>query len=319
MKLAVLGAGAVGSSVAELAGDYGHTVTALADSSTAAVDPAGIDVAAALDRKSEANGVGDSDPEAALGADYDVLVEATPTTLGVAQPGFGHVEHALQRDRHVVLANKGPVAERYGEVRDLERNSEGTVLFEATVGGAMPVLSTIADFDAAHINAVRGVLNGTANFILSRMAAEGLGYEHVLAEAQDLGVAEADPTFDVDGTDAALKCVIVANVLAGNGQEFSLDDATVKGIQDIPDSAIELAQEDGQTIRLIGEVTSDGAVRVGPRLVPEHGTLAVAGTRNIVQLETEHAGRLNISGRGAGGPETASAVLADVGRLPDRD
>lgn len=318
MRLAVLGAGAVGSSVAELADEYGHTVTALTDSTGAVVDADGIDVAAALDRKNREGSVGTAAVDDALDGPYDALVEATPTTLGDAQPGFSHVEHALERDRHVVLANKGPIAERYGEVRDLEADSEGAVLFEATVGGAMPVLSTIDDFGADHISTVRGVLNGTANFILSRMAAEGLDYEHVLAEAQDLGVAEADPTFDVEGTDAALKFVILANVLADGDREYSLDDADVEGIKDIPGSALELATEDAQTIRLIGEVTPDGEVRVGPRLVPEHGTLAVTGTNNIVQLETNHAGRLNVSGRGAGGPETATAVLADVGRLPER-
>jgi len=314
MKLGIAGAGAVGSSVAELAAEYGHTVVGLADSRSSAVDADGIDVEAALERKETEGVVGSSDPEDVLAGNYDVLVEATPTTLGDAEPGFGHVQTALERDRHVVLANKGPVAERYGEVRELDAESDGEVLFEATVGGAMPVLSTIADFDPDRITAVRGVLNGTANFILSRMAAEGLGYEHVLAEAQDLGVAEADPSFDVNGTDAALKCVIVANVLAEANQEFSLDDATVEGIHQLPASALELAREDGRTIRLIGEV-SDGAVRVGPRLVPEHAALAVTGTRNIVQLETTHAGLLNVSGRGAGGPETATAVFADIGRL----
>ena len=318
MRLAVLGAGAVGGSVVELAGDYGHTVTAFADSQSAVVDADGIDADGAIERKRRDGIVGDADPEDALTADYDVLVEATPTTLGDAQPGFGHVERALERDRHVVLANKGPVAERSGELRNLERASAGRVRFEATVGGAMPVLSTVEDFGPEHITAVRGVLNGTANFILSRMAAEGLGYEHVLAEAQDLGVAEADPTFDVDGTDAALKFVILANVLHGNGREYTLADAEVEGIEEIPGSALELATEDARTVRLVGEVTSDGSVRVGPRLVPQNGTLAVTGTNNIVQFETEHAGRLNISGRGAGGPETATAVLGDVGRLPER-
>jgi len=316
VRLAVVGAGAVGSSVAELAGEYGHTVTALADSQSAAVDPDGIDVQAALDRKSAEGVVGDGDVADALDGSYDILVEATPTTLGDAQPGFGHVETALARDRHVVLANKGPVAERYGDLRDLESASAGAVRFEATVGGAIPVLSTVEDFGPSHISAARGVLNGTANFILSRMAAEGLGYEHVLAEAQDLGVAEADPSFDVEGTDAALKCVILANVLAED-REYTLADATVEGISDLPGSALELANEDGRTIRLIGEV-SNGEVRVGPRLVPEHAALAVTGTRNIVQLETTHAGQLNVSGRGAGGPETATAVLADVDRLPRR-
>ena len=314
MNLAIAGAGAVGTAVAELAGNYGHTVTAIADSASAAVDPDGLDVDAVLQRKRADGVVGSSDPADALDADYDVLVEATPTTLGDAQPGFGHVERALERDRHVVLANKGPVAERYGELMTLEAESAGDVRFEATVGGAIPVLSTIEDFGPNHITAARGVLNGTANFILTRMAAEGLDYDHVLAEAQDLGVAEADPTFDVEGTDAALKCVIVANVLAQGEREYSLADATVEGISEIPGSALELAAEDGRTIRLIGEVAG-GEVRVSPRLVPENAALAVSGTRNIVQLETEHAGLLNVSGRGAGGPETATAVLADVGRL----
>ncbi|MFC4550702.1 MULTISPECIES: homoserine dehydrogenase [Halorussus] len=312
MKLAILGAGAVGRSVAELAGDYGHTVAALADSTAAAVESDGIDVAAALSRKDAGEAVGSKSPEDALDAEYDALVEATPTTLGDAEPGFGHVRAALERDRHVVLANKGPVAERYADVRALEADSEGTVRFEATVGGAIPVLSTIESYGPETVTAARGVLNGTANFILSRMAAEGLDYEHVLAEAQDLGVAEADPAFDVNGTDAALKCAILANVLGD--REYSLDDAEVEGIADLPGTALELAAEDGRTVRLIGEATPDG-VRVAPRLVPQNGTLAVSGTRNIVQLDTENAGRLNLSGRGAGGPETASAVLADVNLL----
>jgi homoserine dehydrogenase len=313
-RLAVVGAGAVGGSVVELAADYGHSVVAFADSSSAVVDDDGIDTGTALDRKASEGHVGDGDPQDALAADYDVLVEATPTTLGDANPGFSHLRTALERDRHVVLANKGPVAERYADVRDLERDSQGRVRFEATVGGAIPIVSTVEDLSPSHVTAARGVLNGTANFILSRMAAEGIDYEHVLAEAQDLGVAEADPTFDVEGTDAALKCVILANVLSEGEREFTLEDAEVEGITNVPGSALELAAEDGRTIRLVGEATRDG-IRVGPRLVPQNAALAVTGTRNIVQLETDHAGQLNLSGRGAGGPETASAVLGDVGRL----
>ncbi|ESP87588.1 homoserine dehydrogenase [Candidatus Halobonum tyrrellensis] len=325
MRLAVLGAGAVGRAVADLAPSYGHAVTALADSSSAVVDPGGVDVGAALARKDAGDPLGESDPGDALAAEYDALVEATPTTLGDAEPGFSHLRTALERDRHVVLANKGPVAERFADLRALEADSAGDVYFEATVGGAIPACATVADLGPERVSAVRGVLNGTANFVLSRMAAEGLDYDHVLAEAQDLGVAEADPSFDVEGTDAALKCVILANLLreadCGSIEELreralTLSDAAVEGIRDIPGSALDLAAEDGRTVRLVGEATRDG-VRVGPRLVPENGTLAVSGTRNIVEIETEHAGGLAVSGRGAGGEETASAVLADVGRLPD--
>ncbi|NHN42077.1 homoserine dehydrogenase [Halorubellus sp. JP-L1] len=323
MRLAVVGAGAVGRSVVDLAGSHGHDVVAIADSQTAVVDEAGLDAASVLERKSERGSVGDADPRAVLDADYDVLVEATPTTLDDAEPGFSHVAHALDRDRDVVLANKGPVAERYADLRARERESDGRVRFEATVAGAIPVLGTIADYGPAHVSAARGILNGTANFVLSRMAAEGLSYEHVLAEAQDLGVAEADPTFDVDGTDAALKCVILANVLSEGAtadgvveDAFTLDDADVEGIRSIPPSALDLAGEDGRTVRLVGEATAEGA-RVGPRLVPDDGPLAVQGTRNVVQLETDAAGSLELGGRGAGGDETASAVLADVNRLAD--
>ncbi|ELZ93047.1 homoserine dehydrogenase [Haloferax sulfurifontis] len=316
MRLCVLGAGAVGSAVVELAAEHGHVVTAFADSESAVVDADGIDADAVLSKKREEGVVGDADPESVFDADYDVLVEATPTTLGDAEPGFSHVERALADDRHVVLANKGPVAERYADLRALEAESEGTVRFGATVGGALPILSTIEDVGSSRVSAVYGVLNGTANFVLSRMAAEGLDYEHVLAEAQDLGVAEADPTFDVDGTDTALKGVIVANVLSDGETEYTLDDADVEGIQELSGSMLDLAAEDGQTIRLIVEV-ADGAVRVGPRLVPENGAVAPSGTENAVQIEADYCGRLGITGQGAGGPETASAVLTDVKRLAD--
>ncbi|MFB6191748.1 MAG: homoserine dehydrogenase [Haloarculaceae archaeon] len=312
MRLAVVGCGAVGRSVVDLAGGRGHEVVAVADSTSAAVDPDGLETDAVLERKRADGRVGDDDPEGALSTEYDALVEATPTTLGDAEPGFSHARAALERDRHVVLANKGPVAERYDDLRAIERDSAGRVRFEATVGGAIPAVATVEDYGPGNVTAARGVLNGTANFVLSRMAAEGLDYEHVLAEAQDLGVAEADPSFDVEGTDAALKCVILANVLYGGGYELA--DAAVDGISGVPGSALELAAEDGRTVRLIGEVTGE-SIRVGPRLVPQGSALAVTGTRNIVQIETEHAGRLNLSGRGAGGPETATAVLADVGRL----
>ncbi|MFB6104190.1 MAG: homoserine dehydrogenase [Halobacteriaceae archaeon] len=315
MNLAIVGVGAVGRSVAVQAGDRGHEVVALADSRGAVVDGDGVDLGAALERRDGGEPVGDQAPRAALEADYDVLIEATPTTLGDAQPGFGHVERALDRDRHVVLANKGPVAERYDDLQAVATDSAGAVRFEATVGGAIPAIAAIEGVDPNRVRAVRGVLNGTANFVLTRMAAEGLGFDHVLAEAQDLGVAEADPSFDVDGTDAALKCAILANLLRDGG--VSLTDVAVAGIRDIPGRALDLAADADRTIRLVGEVTAS-TVRVGPRLVSATGELAVEGTTNVVQLETEHAGDLTLQGPGAGGAATATAVLADVDRLPPR-
>ena len=132
MRLAVVGCGDVGTSVLELAGEHGHEVVAVADSGTAVVDDNGLDAGEVLSRKRSRGVVGGADVEAALSADYDVLVESTPTTLGDAEPGFSHVERGLERDCHVVLANKGPVAERYADVRALEADSDGTVLFART-------------------------------------------------------------------------------------------------------------------------------------------------------------------------------------------
>ena len=314
MRLAIVGAGSVGRAVLAQAARRGHTVVAVADSSAAAVDVDGLDPEEVLTHKASTGRVGSADVDALFDAPYDVLIEATPTTLDTAEPAFGHIERALAADRDVVLANKGPVAERYAELQALADASTGRVRFEATVAGAIPVMATIAAYGPAEVTSVRGILNGTANFILSRMASESLAYDHVLAEAQELGVAEADPRFDVDGTDAALKCVIIANVLADGERTYRLADADVTGIEAIPTSAHQAARDVGMTIRLIGEVGPEG-VRVGPRLVPVNDPLAVSGTENIVRLELADAGPMHLAGRGAGGPETAAAVLADIARL----
>ena len=316
MRLAIVGAGSVGRAVLNQASQRGHSVVAIADSSAAAVDPDGLDAAEILRRKAQEGQVGSAAPDTLFEAPYDVLVEATPTTLESAEPGFGHVERALSADRDVVLANKGPVAERYQDLQALVDGSAGRVRFEATVAGAIPVMATIAAYGPAQVSAVRGILNGTANFILTRMASESLAYDHVLAEAQELGVAEADPSFDVDGTDAALKCVIIANVLLQGDQIHRLAEADITGIEAIPTSAHQAARDAGKTIRLVGEVGEDG-VRVGPRLVPVDDPLAVTGTENIVRLELADAGPMHLAGRGAGGPETAAAVLADIDRLAE--
>ena len=317
MKLAVVGAGAIGSTVAEFAESYGHTVTALADSNSAVVDEGGVDVSGALVRKRESGTLGDGDTEAALYAGYDCLVETTPTTLDDAEPSFSHVATALERGRHVVLGNKSPVAQRYRELDALGEESDGEVRFEATIGGPLPVLSTIRDVGPERIDGVRGVFNGLANFILSRMSAEGLGYEHVLAEAQDLGIAEVDPTFDVEGTDTALTCSILANVLATGGEEYTVDDVDIEGITEIPGSALELAKEDGMTVRLLGEVSGD-RLTVAPRTVPTNSPLAVTGSQTVVELDIHNAGPMNVSSSTATSREVANAILTDVNRLDRR-
>lgn len=316
MNLSIIGAGAVGSAVAELASSYGHTVTALADSRSAVVDTAGVDVQSVIERKRDTGIVGDDPSAAALHAQYECLVEVTPVTLGDAEPGVRHVFTALEQDCHVVLGNKGPVAQRYRDVRERAAASEGEVSFESVVSGPLPILSTINDVGRERIHGVRGVFNGLANFLLSRMAAEGIGYEHVLAEAQDLGFAEVDPSYDVEGTDTALTCSILANVLSPKDQEFTIEDVSIEGITEIPGSALDLAKEDGRTVRLLGEVR-DEQLRVAPRTLPDNSSLAVTGTQTVVELDIQDAGQVSVTRTAPTSTELATALLAEVNRLED--
>ncbi len=313
MRLAVIGAGAVGSSVVELASDHGHSVTAFADSSSAVIDSAGIDTA-----------------RCSTGSEPTAL-SAVPHPKTRFRPSTTY--SSRRRRRRSATPNRGSATFRphsNGTAtpcwRTKARSQSGTPTFarwNAKARGAC-CSSNRRRRDAGPLDHRR--LRPEPHYRRPR-GAQRDGELHPLPDgdrgsrlrARPRGgagprVAEADPTFDVDGTDAALKGVIVANVLADDETEYTLDDAEVEGIQDISGSALELARADGRTVRLIAEVV-EGSVRVGPRLVPDNAPLAVSGTRNIAQLETEHAGQLNISGRGAGGPETASAVLADIGRL----
>lgn len=312
MKIAIAGFGSVGQTVARLAHQNGHSVVALADSKSAIIDSSGIDINAALSSKKNKLLLGDGSMLDLLESDYDVLIEATPTFIGDAEPAFNHIKTALEMGHDVVTANKGPIAERYDEIQNICNGCKGSLRFEATVGGAIPIISTIEDRSPKNIISIRGVLNGTSNFILERMGAKSLSYDHVLLEAQDLGVAETDPSFDVGGIDTALKCVIMSNMLSGGG--FSLSDAKVEGIEHISNHALDLAKKESHTIRLIGESTRDG-IHVSPKLVPKNDVLAVKGTQNIAQINTKNGGALNLIGPGAGGGPTAAAIFADLKRL----
>lgn len=316
MKLSVIGAGDVGTAVVELAEDYGHTVTAFSDTGSAIINDDGINSEASIEKKRSNASLGDSDPSSALSADYDVLIEATPTTLDDAEPAFTHVQEALERDRHVVLSNKGPMALRYRDVRKLEQESSGSVRFGATIGGTLPAIGTLEDIGKSHVTSISGALDGMANFILSRMAAEGLDYNHVLAEAQDLGVAESDPSFKSEGTDLAMKALILANLL-WEDEEYTLADVDVDGISNLTGNQLDLAREDAWTIRLMAEL-SEASVKVGPRLIREHSRLAPSGSFTAIEFETTHGGPISVTGRGTGGLETATMVLSDVNKLSTR-
>ena len=316
-RVALVGFGAVGRGFSDalLGGSLGDTdveVVLLADSSSVAVDDGGLGLASVRRRKEDEGVVGDGeDTHGALeDTDYDVLVEASPTTLGDAEPAFGYMTTAIENGADVVTSNKGPLAMRYGEVMDAAEKAGVEVRMEGTVGGAIPTINTVRESLAGDdVAGARGILNGTCNFILTRMLEEGLTYEHVLGEAQDMGIAESDPTFDVEGIDTALKCVILSNVLFEG--ERTLDDVDVTGITEVTPDALSLARESGHVVKLVGEVSED-ALGVAPRLVPEGHALDVGGTLNVVSFDADLAGEVTITGHGAGSSETASALVSDL-------
>jgi homoserine dehydrogenase len=161
------------------------------------------------------------------------------------------------------------------------------------------------------ILALYGVLNGTCNYILTRMAAEGLTYEQALMEAREMGYAEADPTYDVQGIDAAIKLVILANTIWGNG--IRLNDIDRTGIDLLTPDALRLADNEGCTIRLIAEaIPRKHILRVSPRIIEKNHPLVVEGTLNALTLETDMAKEITLIGRGAGSIETASAIIGDL-------
>lgn len=321
MRAALVGFGAVGRGFADavLSGTpVDVEVVLVADSSSVVVDDEGIDLHAVKERKDEEGVVGDGeDTLAALeDTDYDVLVEASSTTLGDAQPAFDYMTTAIEKGAHVVTSNKGPLAMRYGELMNAADDAGVEVRVEGAVGGAMPVVNTVQESLAGDtVVGARGILNGTCNFILTRMLEEGLTYEHVLGEAQDMGIAESDPTFDVEGIDTALKCVILSNVLFE--EERTLDDVDVTGITEVTPDALRLARDSGNVVKLVGEVSEDELV-VAPRLVPVDDSLNVAGTLNVVSFDAELAGEITVTGKGAGSSETASALVSDLAAIARR-
>jgi homoserine dehydrogenase len=287
-------------------------VVLVADSSSVTAEQEGLDLSEVKERKDDEGAVGEGgDIEDALeDADYDVLVEASPTTLGEAQPAFGYMRTAMENGAHVVTSNKGPLAMRYGEVMEAADEAGVEVRMEGTVGGAIPTINTVRESLAGdEVSEARGILNGTCNFILTRMLEEGLTYEHVLGEAQDMGIAESDPTFDVEGIDTALKCVILSNVLFEG--ERTVEDVDVTGITEVTPDALRLARESGHVVKLVGEVSEDG-LSVAPRLVPEGHALDVGGTLNVVSFDADLAGEVTVTGHGAGSSETASALVSDL-------
>jgi len=252
-----------------------------------------------------------SGPELIREIEHEVMVEATPTNVTNGEPGLTHIITALNSNRHVVTSNKGPLALEYRKLMELAERKGRELRFEATVGGAMPLISLIRENLAGNgITAIRGILNGTCNYILTRMTNENLPYEHVLREAQEIGIAESDPSKDVEGIDTAVKLVILANSVFG--MDATYRDVRVQGITEITPDALKLARDAGYAIKLIGDVDIDGRLEVAPRLVPVSDPLNVGGTLNVATIRADLAGDITVIGKGAGPIEAASAILSDI-------
>ena len=329
MRLCVLGFGAVGQGLAkvvlmkheELIEKYGIDleITAISDRSGAAINPNGLDLQQALDTKEKTGKIKDYPEYGVSGVDgvevldkaeYDCLVEATPTNIDDGQPTQTHILKAMNDKKDVVTSNKGPLALNFKTLIETARENNVKFRFEASVGGTMPVINLARESLAGNnIHSVQGILNGTTNYILSRMANEGTEYEPTLKEAQELGIAETNPYHDVEGLDAACKIVIIANSLMG--WDVTLDDVSREGISGISSNAVKLALKDGYLIKLVAEA-NDGKLRVAPMLVKQGSPFAVNGTLNVITLKTDLSEDVTVVGVGAGSIETASAILSDI-------
>ena len=241
----------------------------------------------------------------------DLIVEL----IGGIEPARSYLLQAMRAGRHIVTANKQLLSQHGEELWDVARAEGVQLRFEGAVAGVVPVIRVIQESLAgATIDRVHGIVNGTTNFILTEMARTGMAFEEALAEAQRLGYAEADPSEDVDGRDAAAKMAILARLAFDT--PVHLDQVRYEGIEHIQPDDLAYADELGLRLKLIGtaERIGDGlSVRVHPAfLYPRHPLASVSGPFNAVTVESEAITEITMSGPGAGGPQTATAVLGDV-------
>ena len=319
-KVIIMGFGSVGQGVANALSmkkdlikektGVAVKVVAAADSSTSAISQEGLDEKLLVETKknegklsaypefgSEINGADVLDA-----VEYDCLIEATPTNIVDAEPALSLTFKAFEQGKDVVTSNKGHLALKFKEVVGAAEDAGVEFKYEASVGGSMPIINFTRDtLSSCEIKSIKGILNGTTNYILSRMTSEGSDYEVILKESQELGIAET--------IDAACKTVILANSLLGIDATYS--DVKVKGISDISAEAIELAKKDDYLIKLIAEVSPD-ILQVSPRLVKRGSSYDVSGTLNMATIKTDLADEVSVIGLGAGSLETASAMLTDL-------
>ena len=255
------------------------------------------------------------DVNAVLGRDdIDVIVEV----IGGVDPAFEYISTALKTGKHVVTANKEVLCKRGERLLEIARENNKILLFEASVGGGIPILSPLSnDLVANEISSIRAIINGTTNYILSRMSDDGSDFEEALAEAQNLGYAEADPSSDIHGHDALYKLIIIGRLAFGTNVQ--IDSVFREGISRIQSRDFRYSKELGYTIKLIAaaqRIDNKLLMRVHPALIPLNVPIAsVSGPMNMVEVEGDLVGPLWFQGAGAGPEPTASAILGDILRV----
>jgi homoserine dehydrogenase len=328
MRIILAGWGVVGQSLAqifmhrrkELVKEYGFRprIVAIVDKKGAAINPKGLDLEQMLSLKKEKGTVsasgqygrqGMSALEVIESVEAEAMVEVTPTNIEDGEPGLSYMKTAFRTGKHVVTTNKGPLALALPALTELADYNNVYLRFSGTVGAGTPVLEFAKNcLQGDRILAIKGILNGTTNYILTEMDEKHITFDEALKAAQKLGFAEADPTMDVDGYDAAAKLVIMANWIMD--KKVTIKDIEIRGIRDVSSKNIEEASSKGDTIKLIGSIGE--TLKVEPTQISKHDPLAVDGALNAVTFVSESAGEQTIIGLGAGGVETASAVLRDL-------
>ncbi len=329
MRIILVGYGVVGKGVttilarryAEKVTQYGFNprIVAIADIDGAIINPRGLSTEK-LDAIKQKGYPISTDPEfgqkgiSALdvieSVEAEVVVEVTPVNIKNGEPALSHITTAFKTGKHVVTTNKGPLALAMPALTELAEYNNVYFRFSGTVGGGTPMLQFAKRCLAGDkILAIRGILNGTTNYILTEMSQNRVTFQEALTNAQKLGYAEREPSMDIDGFDTACKIVILANWILN--KKITLKDVDRTGIREASLQALDEATKRGNTIKLIGSI-SDGKASVKPTEIPKNDPLCVSGVLNAVTFSTEYAGEQTLVGRGAGGIETASAVLRDL-------
>src|SRR5215471_4025737 len=327
MRLIVNGFGVVGQSFAKLllsrsadlykVHGVNPRIVACIDKGGCAVSEKGLDLQRLLNTKKLSGTVGlynrgnhMFDPLQLIDkVDAEVLLEATPTNLDNGEPGISNIIAAMKSRKHVITVNKGPLALAFPSLIELANYNNVKLRFSGSVGGGTPILEFAKRcLRGDSIISFRGILNGTTNYILSKME-EGFTFKKALDDAKYRGYAEAVPSLDIDGYDAAAKLVIMANWIMG--MKATIKDVKRVGISGVTLSDVKLAQKRRNAIKLVAMCDSR-QLNVKPVQVLNTDPICVNGPLNAVTFLSEHSGEHSIIGHGAGGIQTASAVLRDV-------